>query len=251
MQIIMGTLEGLAAVHSVNLVHRDMKPDNVIMHDRGDGSKIPKIVDFGMAKGLRAPDGTALASQKLFMTEENMVAGSPEYMSPEQWAGIEKDIDFRSDIWAVGATLFQLLSGKPPYEAPPGQPRRNIIGQVLYDKRLAPDMRKVRRSHPLQSLDLFPSLRSCAGCGCRWRGMSAWRPSEPRGRRRATCPRMWRMRWQSRWQSRSANGLPRARRWRPRSRRQLPGSKRREAGRQRVREMVDNDVAALPARLPT
>ena len=121
MQIIMGTLEGLAAVHSVNLVHRDMKPDNVIMHDRGDGSKIPKIVDFGMAKGLRAPDGTALASQKLFMTEENMVAGSPEYMSPEQWAGIEKDIDFRSDIWAVGATLFQLLSGKPPYEAPPGQ----------------------------------------------------------------------------------------------------------------------------------
>jgi len=144
-QIIMGTLEGLAAVHSVNLVHRDMKPDNVIMHDRGDGSKIPKIVDFGMAKGLRAPDGTALASQKLFMTEENMVAGSPEYMSPEQWAGIEKDIDFRSDIWAVGATLFQLLSGKPPYEAPPGQPRRNIIGQVLYDKRLAPDVRKVRR----------------------------------------------------------------------------------------------------------
>ena len=84
-----------------------------------------------------------------------MVAGSPEYMSPEQWAGIEKDIDFRSDIWAVGATLFQLLSGKPPYEAPPGQPRRNIIGQVLYDKRLAPDVRKVRRSHPCRGWICF------------------------------------------------------------------------------------------------
>lgn len=180
-QIIMGTLEGLAAVHSVNLVHRDMKPDNVIMHDRGDGSKIPKIVDFGMAKGLRAPDGTALASQKLFMTEENMVAGSPEYMSPEQWAGIEKDIDFRSDIWAVGATLFQLLSGKPPYEAPPGQPRRNIIGQVLYDKRLAPDVRKVRRSHPaeLGSVSVAQILRGLWVQVARHERVAAIRASRP------------------------------------------------------------------------
>lgn len=90
-EIIMGTLSGLEAVHAVNLVHRDMKPDNVIMHDRGDGTKIPKIVDFGMAKGLRSADGTALASQK-FMTEGDMVAGTPEYMSPEQWAGVEKDM---------------------------------------------------------------------------------------------------------------------------------------------------------------
>ena len=43
------------------------------------------------------------------VTEGDMVAGTPEYMSPEQWAGVEKDIDFRSDIWAVGATLYQLL----------------------------------------------------------------------------------------------------------------------------------------------
>jgi serine/threonine protein kinase len=91
-QIIMGTLSGLEAVHAVNLVHRDMKPDNIIMHDRGDGVKIPKIVDFGMAKGLRNSEGEAMATQKIFMTEGDMVAGTPEYMSPEQWAGVEKDM---------------------------------------------------------------------------------------------------------------------------------------------------------------
>jgi serine/threonine protein kinase len=151
-QIIMGTLEGLEAVHTVNLVHRDMKPDNIIMHDRGDGVKIPKIVDFGMTKGLRAPDGKALASQNLFMTEGDMVAGTPEYMSPEQWAGVEKDIDFRSDIWAVGATLYQLLTGRPPFEAPPGQPRRNIIGQVMYDKTPTKDVRLVARQERVAAI---------------------------------------------------------------------------------------------------
>lgn len=94
-EVIMGTLAGLEAVHAVNLVHRDMKPDNVIMHDRGDGFKIPKIVDFGMAKGLRSANGTAMATQ-MFMTEGDMVAGTPEYMSPEQWAGVEKDMYARA-----------------------------------------------------------------------------------------------------------------------------------------------------------
>jgi serine/threonine protein kinase len=54
--------------------------------------KIPKIVDFGMAKGLRNSEGEAMATQKIFMTEGDMVAGTPEYMSPEQWAGVEKDM---------------------------------------------------------------------------------------------------------------------------------------------------------------
>lgn len=131
---MMAVLDGLSAVHAAKLVHRDMKPDNIILHSpmtaaAASRRPIPKIVDFGMAKGLRGVDGSAMAPT-IMMTEHDMIAGTPEYMSPEQWEGIERNIDASSDIWAVGATLFQLLSGKTPFEPHRGQPRRNIIGQV-------------------------------------------------------------------------------------------------------------------------
>ena len=131
-------LEGLQAIHDAGLVHRDIKPDNIILSESrssprgGAGSRVPKICDFGMAKGRRAESsGKAMASADM-MTQVDMVMGSPEYMAPEQWAGVEARIGVQADVWAIGATLFHLLSGRPPYEAPLGQPRRNIIGQVLY-----------------------------------------------------------------------------------------------------------------------
>ena len=83
--IIMKALEGLQAVHDANLVHRDIKPDNIILMKMDT----PKIIDFGMAKGRRVVDsGTAMATAGM-MTLTDMVAGSPEYMAPEQWAGVE------------------------------------------------------------------------------------------------------------------------------------------------------------------
>ena len=100
-----------------------------------------KMIDFGMAKGTRDPEtGEPLHSEGM-MTESDKVMGTPEYMSPEMWSGVEKDIDGRSDIWAMGVCLFQLLTGLLPFQQPPGQPRRNIQGAVLYDtKTRAPDV---------------------------------------------------------------------------------------------------------------
>ena len=80
-----------------------------------------KLIDFGMAKGTRDPEtGEPLHSEGM-MTESDKVMGTPEYMSPEMWSGVEKDIDGRSDIWAMGVCLFQLLTGALPFPPPPGQ----------------------------------------------------------------------------------------------------------------------------------
>jgi len=91
--------DGLDAIHGTSIVHRDIKPTNVIV--KSDGAL--KIVDFGVAKFL---DQTAL-------TESGVRVGSPAYMSPEQTLG--KSIDHRSDIWALGVVLYELVSGTRPF----------------------------------------------------------------------------------------------------------------------------------------
>ena len=93
-------VEGLAEAHELGVVHRDLKPQNIMVDKEG----IAKIMDFGIARSLRTAG----------MTAEGMIIGTPEYMAPEQVEG--QETDQRTDIYALGAILFEMATGRLPFE---------------------------------------------------------------------------------------------------------------------------------------
>jgi tRNA A-37 threonylcarbamoyl transferase component Bud32 len=99
--------EALAAAHQKGIVHRDLKPSNIMLVKNDDGTAQAKIVDFGLAKILEEDSNAALK-----ITQTGECFGSPLYMSPEQCMG--KKLDHRSDIYALGAILYELVTGYPP-----------------------------------------------------------------------------------------------------------------------------------------
>jgi serine/threonine-protein kinase len=101
----------LAVAHGAGVIHRDLKPENVFLCRRGPDRSYVKVLDFGMAKLLQAPV-TPHA-----LTRSGTVLGTPLYMSPEQCQGKRDRIDHRSDIYALGIILFELLAGTPPFLA--------------------------------------------------------------------------------------------------------------------------------------
>ena len=104
LQIIRGVAEALAVAHEQKIVHRDIKPANIMLTSRGT----PKVADLGIAKQTGVHGGT--------LTRTGAAIGTPHYMSPEQCLG-QKDIDCRSDIYSLGATLFHMVCGARPFEA--------------------------------------------------------------------------------------------------------------------------------------
>jgi serine/threonine protein kinase len=98
---------GVGAAHHVRLLHRDLKPSNLFVTRQSDGSEILKVLDFGIARPMEGTS-TRLTATGRFM-------GTPGFISPEQVIG-EKEADERSDIWALGAVLYFLLTGRKVYE---------------------------------------------------------------------------------------------------------------------------------------
>jgi serine/threonine-protein kinase len=103
-------MEAVAEAHGVGIVHRDLKPSNLFLTVRPDGAPLVKVLDFGISKALDEGD------QAQSLTSTATVLGSPLYMSPEQVRST-KNVDTRTDIWALGVILYELLAGAPPFEA--------------------------------------------------------------------------------------------------------------------------------------
>jgi eukaryotic-like serine/threonine-protein kinase len=110
-EYVLQALEALAEAHALGIVHRDLKPANLFLTLRADGTPSVKVLDFGISK-VTAPDG----SSDMGMTKTQTVMGSPLYMSPEQMAS-SRDVDARSDIWAAGTVLYELVTGRVPFQA--------------------------------------------------------------------------------------------------------------------------------------
>jgi serine/threonine-protein kinase len=113
-RIMKETADALSAAHAVEIVHRDIKPDNILLE--GTRGRV-MVTDFGIAKALSAASGATL-------TGAGVAIGTPSYMSPEQAAG-EKDIDGRSDIYSLGICAYQMATGKVPFKAP------NVAGILM------------------------------------------------------------------------------------------------------------------------
>jgi serine/threonine-protein kinase len=113
-------LEGCEAIsesHRIGIIHRDLKPANLFVLEREGASPILKVLDFGISKSVRLIpetldlEGTLQSAQ---ITQDRAILGSPFYMSPEQMESA-RDVDARTDIWALGVTLFELVTGAPPF----------------------------------------------------------------------------------------------------------------------------------------
>lgn len=107
----------LAKAHIAGVVHRDLKPANLFLVERDDGATFVKILDFGISK-IVTEELLAGARESRGLTRMGSAIGTPQYMSPEQAQGLPT-IDHRTDVWALGCVLFEMIAGRPPYEEQP------------------------------------------------------------------------------------------------------------------------------------
>jgi serine/threonine-protein kinase len=110
---VLQACEAVAEAHKLGIVHRDLKPANLFLTRRADGSNFIKVLDFGISKAVSGASGSA---PDLSLTKTSAVMGSPMYMAPEQMRST-RTVDARADIWALGVILYELISGRVPFEA--------------------------------------------------------------------------------------------------------------------------------------
>ena len=135
-------LDGLGAAHKLTIIHRDVKPDNILVAKDAEGKEIAKLLDFGVAKVKE--QGDLYASQK---TAAGVMIGTPAYMSPEQVKGVPSDqLDGRVDLYAAAVILYELLCGRGPFVE-----RKAVMMLMAHAGTPPPDPRQFRK-------DLSPAI---------------------------------------------------------------------------------------------
>jgi serine/threonine protein kinase len=151
LDIMLQVSSGLAAAHDKGIVHRDMKPENIFLGQKY-GRPLVKILDFGIAKVSGAEGNRSL-------TRTGTIFGTPHYMSPEQALG--KTLDYRADIYSVGVIMYELFTGKVPFEAESfmGILTKHITSQPRPPRELMPEMPDSIEAIILRALSKEPEQR--------------------------------------------------------------------------------------------
>ena len=121
-ELVATLARAIQVAHEAGIIHRDLKPANVLYTSDG----VPKITDFGLAKRLDSDDG---------QTQSGQIMGSPSYMAPEQARGHSRDVGPAADIYALGAILYEMLTGRPPFK---GATPMETVRQVIDDEPVPP-----------------------------------------------------------------------------------------------------------------
>ncbi len=147
-ELIITLAEALQVAHDAGIVHRDIKPSNVLF--ARDGT--PKVTDFGLAKRLESDSK---------QTESGAIMGSPSYMAPEQARGHAKDVGPAADVYALGAILYEMLTGRPPFkgETPIETIRQVVDTEAVPPSRLVPKIARDLETICLKCLNKEPSKR--------------------------------------------------------------------------------------------
>lgn len=112
-ELVVGLLGGLHAAHQAGVIHRDLKPGNIVLAHDAEGRLVPKLVDFGISLVTGASHAGQGAER---ITKNGFIVGTPLYMSPEQVRG-QDDLDPRADLFSMGVIIFEAMAGGPPHEA--------------------------------------------------------------------------------------------------------------------------------------
>src|SRR6185436_14184840 len=113
LELFIKVCEAVQHAHQKGIIHRDIKPSNILVATEPDGTPLPKVIDFGIAK---ATTNQRLTDKTLF-TGFEMLIGTPAYMSPEQAVLTSVDVDTRTDIYSLGVLLYELLTGTTPFDS--------------------------------------------------------------------------------------------------------------------------------------